>query len=204
MTTQPRHLHRLLPLFDPLLGRAPLVVKTDHGPAGRLQVGHDEAYSREQLSEVELHFRHYPTCCLPTGRLIQKALVPDHGLVARSSYGPRQQLRNVALQAIIGGYADGILHASLLQRLVHLRLGKGGIGAKHHFLTQFLWCSISGNNSSAQSSALCTLPGRSFAAKQSPSALNSNSGCEECARGGGSTGGSSRAPSGNTVAHLRQ
>src|ERR1035437_3832195 len=83
MTTQPRHLHRLLPLFDPLLSRAPLVVKTDHGPAGRLQVGHDEAYSREQLSEVELHFRHYPTCCLPTGRLIQKALVPDHGLVAR-------------------------------------------------------------------------------------------------------------------------
>src|ERR1019366_9428999 len=138
MTTQPRHLHRLLPLFDPLLSRAPLVVKTDHGPAGRLQVGHDEAYSREQLSEVELHFRHYPTCCLPTGRLIQKALVPDHGLVARASYRPRQQLRDVSLQTVVSWQTYGILHAPLLQSLVNLRLGKGSIGAKHHFLTEFL------------------------------------------------------------------
>ncbi|HEY5177269.1 MAG TPA: hypothetical protein VII95_17050 [Terriglobales bacterium] len=59
-------------------------------------------------------------------------------LVARSSYGPRQQLRDVALQAIVGGYANGILHAPLLQYLVNLRFGKGGIGAKHHFLTEFL------------------------------------------------------------------
>src|ERR1039457_4523984 len=124
MAREASHLYRLLALLDPLLGRAPLVIEPYHRPARRLQVGHDEAYSREQLSEVELHFRHYPTCCLPTGRLIQKALIPDHGLVARSSYGPRQQLRNVALQAVIGGYADGILHASLLQRLVNLRLGK--------------------------------------------------------------------------------
>jgi hypothetical protein len=30
---------------------------------------------------VELHFRHHPPRRLPTGRLVQKALVPDHGLV---------------------------------------------------------------------------------------------------------------------------
>src|ERR1019366_95118 len=37
-------------------------------------------------------------CCLPTSGLVEKALIPDHRLVARSSYGPRQQLRDVALQ----------------------------------------------------------------------------------------------------------
>ena len=37
-------------------------------------------------------------------------------------------------------------------------------------------CSISGNKSSSQPSALCTLPGRSLAARQSPSPLNSSRG----------------------------
>jgi hypothetical protein len=56
---------------------------------------------------MKLHFRHHTPRRLPTGRLIEKAFVPDHGLVARSSYGPRQQLRDVALQAVIGGYPLG-------------------------------------------------------------------------------------------------
>src|ERR1019366_5815551 len=92
---------------------------------------------------MELYFRHHPTCCLPARGLVEKAFVPDHGLVARSSYGPRQQLRDVALQALVRGYADGILHASLLQRLIDFRLGKGSVGAKHHFLTEFLLALIS-------------------------------------------------------------
>src|ERR1035437_9940122 len=138
MAREASHLYRLLALLDPLLGRAPLVIEPYHRPARRLQVGHDEAYSREQLPSMELHLRHHTPRRLPTGRLIQKALVPDHGLVARSSYGPRQQLRDVALQAVIGRQTYGILHAPLLQSLVNLRLGKGSIGAKHHFLTEFL------------------------------------------------------------------
>src|ERR1017187_1592469 len=84
MTTQSRHLHRLLSLFDPLLCRAPLVVEAHHRPAGCLQVGHDESDSGEQLPSMELHLRHYPTCCLPTSGLVEKALVPDHRLVAPS------------------------------------------------------------------------------------------------------------------------
>src|ERR1019366_10691612 len=101
MTTQSRHLHRLLSLFDPLLCRPALVVETHHTPAGCLQVGDDESDSREQLPEVELHLRHYATCCLPARGLVEEALVPDHGFVARSSYRPRQQLCDVALHAVI-------------------------------------------------------------------------------------------------------
>src|ERR1700680_2052290 len=41
MAAQPRHLHRLLAFFAPLLRRASLVVETDHSPTVRLQVGHD-------------------------------------------------------------------------------------------------------------------------------------------------------------------
>src|ERR1019366_4349724 len=85
-----------------------------------------------------LHLRHYSSCGLPTRRLVEEALVPDQRFVARSSHWPRQQLRDVALQAVVGGDANGILHAPLLQRLVDLRLGKGCIRPKHYFLTQFL------------------------------------------------------------------
>src|SRR2546427_7972152 len=56
VAAQAGHLHRLLAFFDPLLRRAPLVVETHHGPAVRLQVGHDESDPAEQLPKVELHF----------------------------------------------------------------------------------------------------------------------------------------------------
>jgi hypothetical protein len=92
MTTQSRHLHRLLSLFDPLFCRPALVIEPYHRPARRLQIGYDDAYSWEQLLSVKLHSRHHAPRRLPTCRLIQKAHVPDHGLVARSSYGPRQLL----------------------------------------------------------------------------------------------------------------
>src|ERR1019366_8590827 len=132
MAREASHLYRLLALLDPLLCRTPLVVKPHYRLAWGFQVGHDESDSREQLPAVELHLRHHTPRRIPTGCLIQKALVPHHRLVAWSSYWPRQQLHDVALQAVVGGYADGILHVSPLQRLVNLRLGKGGIGAKHH------------------------------------------------------------------------
>ena len=85
-----------------------------------------------------LHLRHHPPRCLPTRCLVKEALVPDHWLVTRSSHWPRQQLRDVPLQAVIGRDANGILHVPLLQRLVDLRLGKGCVGPKHYFLAQLL------------------------------------------------------------------
>src|ERR1022692_4864330 len=138
MAAQPRHLHRLLAFFDPLLRRASLVVETDHSPAVRPQVGHDESDSGEQLPKVELHLRHHPTRRLPTRRLVEKALVPDHGFMTGPSYRPRQQLVDVPLQIAVGRDADGVLRAPLLQRFVDLRLGEGRVGPKHHLFAQLL------------------------------------------------------------------
>src|SRR5664279_3451804 len=83
MTTQLRHLHRLLSFFDPLLGRPALVVKPHYRPTRRFQVGRDESDSGEQLPEVELHLRHYPPRRLPARGLVEEALVPHHWLVAK-------------------------------------------------------------------------------------------------------------------------
>src|SRR5450432_1408739 len=131
-------MRRLLAFLDPLLGRAPLIIEPYYRPAGQAQVRDDKPDSRKQLPEVELQLRHYSPRHLPTGRLVEKALVPDHWLVARSSRGSRQQLRNVPLQVLVGWYADGVLDAPLLQRLIYLRLGEGGVCSKHHVLAQLL------------------------------------------------------------------
>src|SRR5260370_35358701 len=110
-------MRRLVAFFDRLLGRAPLIVEPHYRPVGQAQIRDDEADSREQFPEVELHLRYYSPCCLPAGRLLEKALVPDHWLVARPPHGPRQQLRNVPLQIIAGWNADRIRPTALLQRL---------------------------------------------------------------------------------------
>src|SRR6516225_1309889 len=125
---------------------------------------------------MEFHLGYHPPRHLPTRRLVQEAFVPDHRLVARSSHWPSQQLRDVSLQAVIGGDSNGILHATLLQRLVDLRLGESGSARNTTSLPAFCCRSISGSSISSQPSALCTLPGRSVAAKQSPPRLNNNSG----------------------------
>src|ERR1700680_2758363 len=91
MTREPGPMRRLLAFLDPLLGCAPLIVEPHYRPARQAQISDDEADSREQFPEVELHLRHYSPRHLPTGRLVEKALVPDHWLVARSSHGSRQQ-----------------------------------------------------------------------------------------------------------------
>src|ERR1019366_6573640 len=97
MAAQPRHLHRLLAFFDPLLRRASLVVEPDHSPTVRPQVGHDESHTGKQLPRMKLDLRHYSTCLRPTRRLVEKALVPDHGFMTGPSYRPRQQLVDVPL-----------------------------------------------------------------------------------------------------------
>jgi hypothetical protein len=48
MARKPRHLHRLLTFFDPLLGRAGFVVEAHHRAAGRREVDHDKAHAGEQ------------------------------------------------------------------------------------------------------------------------------------------------------------
>jgi hypothetical protein len=89
-SASPSDIPRVRPFFDPLLSRAPLIVEPHYRPAGQAQIRDDIADSRKQLPKVELHLRHYSSCCLPTGRLVEKVLVPDHWFVARPSHGTRQ------------------------------------------------------------------------------------------------------------------
>lgn len=66
------------------------------------------------------------------------------------------------------GRMDGVLDAPLLQCLIDLRLGEGGVCSKHYLLAQLLSALNLRQQQFIQSAALCTLPGRSFAARQSP------------------------------------
>src|SRR5216683_6394876 len=126
---------------------------------------------------MELDLRHHPPCRLPAGRLVEKAFESKHRLVAWPSHWPRQQLPNVPPQNVVGRKPNRVPHLPLFQGLVELRLGEGRVGArKTTSLPCRCWRSISGSSSSSQLSALWTLPRRSFAARQSPSRLNSSSG----------------------------
>ena len=105
-------MRRLLTFLDPLLGRASLIIETHYRPAGQAQVRYDKTDSRKQLPEVELHLRHHPPRRFPTGRLVEKALVPDHGFMIGPSYRSRQQLRDIPLQAVVRRDANGPLELS--------------------------------------------------------------------------------------------
>ena len=73
---------------------------------------------------------YHPSGRLPTRGLVQKALVLDLRFLAGPAHRTFQQLLDVPLQVFVGRYADGVLHAPLLQRFVNPRLGKGRVGPK--------------------------------------------------------------------------
>src|ERR1035437_9754902 len=85
------------------------------------------------------YLRNYPSGCLPTLGLVQKALVLDQRFLAGPAYRARQQFRNVPLQVVVGRNANRVLHASLLQRLISLRLGEGCVSAKDGFLLHLVF-----------------------------------------------------------------
>ena len=70
-----RPLHRVLALFDPLLGRAATVVELDHalGPQG--EIGDDESHTREQLAPMPLDLGHHAPQLLPRFRLVLEAVI---------------------------------------------------------------------------------------------------------------------------------
>src|SRR5713226_2366176 len=138
MATEPRHLHRLLAFFDPLLRDPSLVIKPHHVAAGCFQVGYDESDPREQLARMMLDLRHHPPGRLPTRRLVEKPLVFDQGLLAGSSYRAWQQFGNTSFQIVVGRYPNDIVHAALFQCLINLRLRKGHVGSERNFLSRRL------------------------------------------------------------------
>ena len=57
---------------------------------------------------------------------------------ARPSHRVRQQFCNVSQQVVVRRKPNRIFQAPFFHRFVDLRLGKRGLGSKHHFLTQYL------------------------------------------------------------------
>jgi hypothetical protein len=70
---------------------------------------------------MKLDLRHDPARGRPAGRLVLKALVPDHRGVTRASDRPPEQLGDLALQDVVRWDADRVPHAPLLQGFVELR-----------------------------------------------------------------------------------
>src|SRR3984957_12300270 len=83
---------------------------------------------------MEFDLRHHPPGYRPTRRLIEKAFEPKHGLAARPSHWPGQQLRYVPLQIVVGGKADRVLRVPRFECSVKLRLRKGGVATEGHLL----------------------------------------------------------------------
>src|SRR5712692_3287180 len=129
---------RQLTFLDPFLRRPSLVIEPHDRPAGKLQVGDDEAHTGKQLPGMKLHLGHYPTRRPPTARLVEKTLVAYHRLLARPSYRTREQFFDLLLQILIRGEADGILHPALFQCPVDLWLGKSRVAPKRHLLPVLL------------------------------------------------------------------
>src|SRR2546425_10259620 len=82
-----------LALFDPLLGRPPLVVEADDRAIGPGQGGDDEAHPRKQLPEVMLDLGDHPPWPVPGGGLILEAAVSDQWGVAGSAASKSSILR---------------------------------------------------------------------------------------------------------------
>jgi hypothetical protein len=79
-----------LPLLDPLLGRAALVVEADDRAIGPGQGGDDEAHPRKQFAEVMLNLGDHASRPVPRRRLILEAPIADQWGVTRSAARSRK------------------------------------------------------------------------------------------------------------------
>jgi hypothetical protein len=71
----------------------------------------------------------HPSRPVPGGGLVLEAPIADQRSVARPAAGPREQVLDGPLQDLVGREPDGVGHATLLQRFVEGRDGKGRVGS---------------------------------------------------------------------------
>ncbi len=84
-----RPFHGILAFLNPLFRRTATIVKLDHVLQVLIQIGHNEANSREQLACVPFNLRDYAARLLPRSRLVLKAVIKHLGLVGWAANGPR-------------------------------------------------------------------------------------------------------------------
>ena len=112
VAARPRHLHRLLAFFDPLLRRSRLSVSrlvAMNPTRGNSSPEWNSTLATTLRAAFPLAASITPRCPSPGCRWMA-----------------------------CGWHADGILHAPLLQCLVDLRLGEGRVGPKQHLLVLLL------------------------------------------------------------------
>jgi hypothetical protein len=80
-----------------LLRRPPFLVEPHDGAIREREIRDDEADAGEQLADVMLDFRHDPSGCDPTLRLIAETLVPDQWLPARSAPRTKQDVGDLKI-----------------------------------------------------------------------------------------------------------
>src|SRR5260370_30650059 len=113
---------------------------------------------------------------VPRGGLILEAPVSDQRSVAGSTARLSEQILDAPLQDVVGRQADRVPHPSAFQGLVEGGQGKAASARTTTVCPCARYRSMIGRSTSSHPSALWTLPGRSLAARQSPSGLNTNSG----------------------------
>ena len=117
---------RILAFLDPLLDGATPIVKVNHPWSLRAL----ETDSRKEFAAMPRDLGNHPSRPVPTGGLIAEIGKPDDGFSGWTTHWPGQQVFNLFLKHLVGGKPDGIQKAFLLQVLINLRLGEGGIPPK--------------------------------------------------------------------------
>ena len=130
MAGQPSPVQGVLPLFDPLLGCPTTIVEMHYPFRASRHVRDDEAHPREQLSLAPFHPGHHSPRTFPTPGLIPKVVVSDHRLGRRPSHRPPEQRGDLPLQHLVAGESYSVKGLPLLEVLIDIRLGEGGIGPK--------------------------------------------------------------------------
>ena len=106
-------------LLDMLLGGAAPVVEPDHPVRLHRQIGDDEADTREQLARMPFDLGDHAALFVPGGRLIVEILEEPFDLGQRwSPHGPRQPMRDLFAQDVVGRQPNGVEVACLFQTFV--------------------------------------------------------------------------------------
>ena len=130
MAGQPSPVQGVLALFDPLLGSAPPIVEMHYPFRASRHVRDDEAHPREQLTLVPFHLGHHSPSTVPAPGLIPKVVVSDHWTLRRPAHRPPEQRGDPPLQHLVAGEPYSVKDLLLLEVLIDIRFGEGGIGPK--------------------------------------------------------------------------
>lgn len=112
----------------------PLVVEPHHVLRHPAQVGDDEAYAWEEFPLVPLHLGDHPPCPVPGARTVAEVMVEHLRLGGRPSCRSCHEMFYVTVQPAVGLDSYGVEDALLLQVLVDLGRGEGGVSPEVELL----------------------------------------------------------------------